>query len=345
MRELCVRFRVRGREREPGCVSERVLLPGRVSAADRVWCRIKLHRRWRPGGRVLVLTWLGLDGHDIKRLRHDIRHMFSDGLRRGQRVYGRGSTARRVQLQWRLLIFIDHDDRMCGFHGHLPCVWCRLQLRRKWRPGSSLRRGVLLPCRLQDGPGYRRCRLRDRVPRRFIQRGERIDRRLPDLCRFDVRHVYMLRRLRVHGSVYRVCDYCWHLLDDRLRGGQRVYGRGSTARAVQLHCGLLIVIDHDNRVCGCHCAMQCVCGRTSVRRPRHSARFAAAPASLSCLHLHIRAWRDGVRTPFWANCGFCSSCRRSWRPSFHAPTHCVGTADSILRAQPRALAARATRIH
>jgi hypothetical protein len=42
-------------------------------------------------------------------------------------------------------------------------------------------------------------------------------------------------------------------------------------------------------------AMQCVCGRTSVRRPRHSARFAAAQASLSCLL--IRALRDGV--PYW----------------------------------------------
>ena len=93
-------------------------------------CRIKLHRRWRPSGRVLVLTWLVLDGHDIKRLRHDIRHMFNDGLRRRQRVCGRGSTARPVQLHRGLRIVLDHDNRVCRCNGHLPRVRCRIKLHR-----------------------------------------------------------------------------------------------------------------------------------------------------------------------------------------------------------------------
>ena len=72
---------------------------------------------------------MGLDCADIQRLRHDIRHVLNDGMRCGQRVCGRGSTASRVQLQWRLLIVIDHDNRVCGCHRHVPRVRCRLQLR------------------------------------------------------------------------------------------------------------------------------------------------------------------------------------------------------------------------
>ena len=47
---------------------------------------------------MFVLTWLGLACHDIKRLRHDIRHVFNGRLRRGKRVCGRGSSACRVYM-------------------------------------------------------------------------------------------------------------------------------------------------------------------------------------------------------------------------------------------------------
>ncbi len=75
-----------------------------------------------------------------------------------------------------------------------------------------------------------------------------------ECLRWDFRNVLNdQRRLRVHfDNVHRVCDYYCLLLDDRLRRGQRVRGRGSAARRVQLQCGLLIFIDHDNRVCGYH---------------------------------------------------------------------------------------------
>jgi hypothetical protein len=75
-----------------------------------------------------MLTWVGIDCHDIKRLRHDVGHVFNDRLRRRQRVRGRGSAARCVQLQCGLLIFIDHINRVCGNHGHLPRVRCLPQL-------------------------------------------------------------------------------------------------------------------------------------------------------------------------------------------------------------------------
>ena len=45
-----------------------------------------------------VLTWMGLDRVDVKRLRHDICHLLNDRLRRGQRVCGRLGTARPVYL-------------------------------------------------------------------------------------------------------------------------------------------------------------------------------------------------------------------------------------------------------
>ena len=51
--------------------------------------------------------------------------------------------------------------------------------------------------------------------------------------RRTTRRLCLLRRLRVHfGSVYRVCDNYWLMLDNRLRRWQRVYGRGSAARSV-----------------------------------------------------------------------------------------------------------------
>ena len=74
-------------------------------------------------------------------------------------------------------------------------------------------------------------------------------------------------------------------------------------------------------------AVQCVCGRTCMRRRRRSARFAAAQASLSCLY--IRAWRDGVRL-IGQTVVFVLLVWRSWRRIIYAPTYCVGTVDSVL---------------
>ena len=76
-----------------------------------------------------MLLRLGLHGDYIKRLCFDVRHMFNDQLRRGQRVCGRVIAARRVRLQCGVCIVIDHDDRMRGQQWHVRCVWCRLQLR------------------------------------------------------------------------------------------------------------------------------------------------------------------------------------------------------------------------
>ena len=98
-----------------------------------LWCRFQLRRRQQPGGRVSMLTWVGLNCHDIKRLR-----LFNDRLRRGQRVCGRGSTARRLYMQRWLCFNLDDDSRVCGYSEHLRCVRCRLQLRRRWRPGGRV---------------------------------------------------------------------------------------------------------------------------------------------------------------------------------------------------------------
>ena len=69
-----------------------------------------------------LLTWMGLDCADIQRLRHDIRHVLNDRLRRGQRVCGRLDTAGRVHVQRWLCIYIDDDDRMRGQQWHVRCV-------------------------------------------------------------------------------------------------------------------------------------------------------------------------------------------------------------------------------
>ena len=82
---------------------------------------------------MFLLTWLGLDCHNIKRLRHDIRNVFNGRLRRGERVCGRGSTARHVQLQCGVLIIIDHYHCVCGCHGHVldDGVWRGKRLFRR----------------------------------------------------------------------------------------------------------------------------------------------------------------------------------------------------------------------
>ena len=66
--------------------------------------------------------------------------------------------------------------------------------RRELLPGGihdcywqrELHRRVLLRCGLYNEPRYHRHRLRDGVPRRIIQLGRRLNRRLPDLSGFDV---------------------------------------------------------------------------------------------------------------------------------------------------------------
>lgn len=77
-------------------------------------CRLQLRREWRPSGRVFMLTRVGLDIHDFRRMPHDIKHMLSDRLRRGECVCGRFRSALHVQLQCGFLILIDHDHRVCG---------------------------------------------------------------------------------------------------------------------------------------------------------------------------------------------------------------------------------------
>ena len=49
-------------------------------------CWVLVRGWWRHRGRVYVLTWMGLDRVDVKRLRHDVFHVFDGRMRRGKRV-------------------------------------------------------------------------------------------------------------------------------------------------------------------------------------------------------------------------------------------------------------------
>jgi hypothetical protein len=53
-----------------------------------------------------------------------------------------------LHLQRWLCIHIHDDNRVCGQHEHMRCLWLRLQLRRGWRPAG----GVFVLCWLRlDG--------------------------------------------------------------------------------------------------------------------------------------------------------------------------------------------------
>ena len=47
---------------------------------------------------------------------------------------GRVIASGNVHLQRWLCIHIHDDNRVCGQHEHMRCLWLRLQLRRGWRP-------------------------------------------------------------------------------------------------------------------------------------------------------------------------------------------------------------------
>ena len=53
-------------------------------------------------------------------------------------VFGRRCSEDRVHMQPRLRLSVYNDDRVCGNHGHLRCLWCRLQLCGKWRAGCGV---------------------------------------------------------------------------------------------------------------------------------------------------------------------------------------------------------------
>ena len=91
-----------------------------------VWVRLQLRRRWRAGSGVYLFSGNGLDCDGIQRMRGYIRHMFSDRLRRRQRVCGRLDTARHLCMQRWLFIYIDDDNCVRGLHGHLLHMWCRI---------------------------------------------------------------------------------------------------------------------------------------------------------------------------------------------------------------------------
>ena len=103
-----------------------------------LWCRLSLRRQWCASGIVFMLTRVCVDLDDIKCLRNDVSHMCDDRLRRRERVRRRISATGRLHVQPRLRLNVYNDDRVCGNHGHLRCLWCRLQLCGKWRAGSAV---------------------------------------------------------------------------------------------------------------------------------------------------------------------------------------------------------------
>ncbi len=137
MRELHVRLRVRGREREPGCVSERVLLPWRnqhglsggqlvcrgVSAASRV----HLQRRLREYSERLECC-----------MRRHVVDVLVCRLRRGPRVRGRRRTASGVHMHSRVRVHINYDNSVRGEQRHVRRMRRRLHLRGRHGAARSL---------------------------------------------------------------------------------------------------------------------------------------------------------------------------------------------------------------
>ncbi len=52
--------------------------------------------KWRPSGRVYLLRWVRINGHDFERVRYDVVYLPDDRLRRRKRVCGRSCAARRL---------------------------------------------------------------------------------------------------------------------------------------------------------------------------------------------------------------------------------------------------------
>jgi hypothetical protein len=79
------------------------------SDVPRVWCRVQLHREWRPANGVFLLPWLFIDDNDIKHMRHNICNVLNNRMRRGECVCRWVGAGDPVHLQCWLRVNFDHD--------------------------------------------------------------------------------------------------------------------------------------------------------------------------------------------------------------------------------------------
>jgi hypothetical protein len=91
--------------------------------------RLQLWWQWRQGSGVFVCFGVRVDLDDVKRVCWQYWHMRHGRLQRGKCVRGRDGTACRLHMQPRLLFSLHNDDRVCGQHGYLCCLWSRSQMR------------------------------------------------------------------------------------------------------------------------------------------------------------------------------------------------------------------------
>jgi hypothetical protein len=111
---------------------------GRQRVLHCVCCWERVRRGCGATCGVLLLAWVCVDLDVVKRMRGRHRHVCHGRLRPGQRVRWWDGATGRLHMQPRLRLNLHDDDRVCGNHGHLHRLWCRLELRREWRASSTL---------------------------------------------------------------------------------------------------------------------------------------------------------------------------------------------------------------
>ena len=73
-----------------------------------------------------MFCWIRIDVDDVKRVCWQHWNVLYDWLQRGECLRGRDGATDRLHMQPRLRFNINNNDRLCGQHGHLRCLWGRL---------------------------------------------------------------------------------------------------------------------------------------------------------------------------------------------------------------------------